>query len=321
MPTYLEQYPVMNTRDPEHAREQLISVYGADGFDTRATDFGLQANYARLANSGLAFCFYDAAARVSFPEAGFVRQFFSIRGQARYRAGKSEAAIGAWTSVIGGNSPVELEFEQNYQQLVLRMDASKLEQTAKALLGDSSDRQLQFDDGAPLDPGAMALLRRHVFHLASELDVLTDAQSPLVLAEFERSVMIRFLLAHPHNFRAAFDGAQPRATISVVQRVEEFIEANWDRPIEVTELAAVANVSVRAIFREFARAGKGSPAQFAKTMRLRRAAAMLKRPEAETTVTGVALRCGFHNLGRFSADYFRAFGELPSETLRRSRAA
>jgi len=36
-----------------------------------------------------------------------------------------------------------------------------------------------------------------------------------------------------------------------------------------------------------------------------------------TTVTAVAMDHGFFQLGRFSADYRRAFGELPSETLGR----
>jgi transcriptional regulator GlxA family with amidase domain len=35
----------------------------------------------------------------------------------------------------------------------------------------------------------------------------------------------------------------------------------------------------------------------------------------------VALRCGFRELGRFAADYRAAFGENPSETLRRNSAA
>ena len=36
-----------------------------------------------------------------------------------------------------------------------------------------------------------------------------------------------------------------------------------------------------------------------------------------TTVTEVAVDHGFFQLGRFSADYRNAFGELPSETLGR----
>jgi AraC-like DNA-binding protein len=36
-------------------------------------------------------------------------------------------------------------------------------------------------------------------------------------------------------------------------------------------------------------------------------------------VHDVATRWGFWNLGEFAADYRRQFGELPSETLRRTR--
>jgi AraC-like DNA-binding protein len=35
----------------------------------------------------------------------------------------------------------------------------------------------------------------------------------------------------------------------------------------------------------------------------------------QTTVTQVAYDNGFYHLGRFSADYRRLFGELPSKTL------
>ncbi len=319
MSTYLDRYPAVVAQDSEAAREGLFSVYGADGFETGADNFGLRINYAPLSNSGLAFCAYDGAASLSFPESGYVRQFFAIHGRARLRSGNTDTSIGSWTPAITGQSRLELQVTGSYRQIVLKLDGSALERTLKTLVGDSSDRRLQFDETADLDPAEMKVLRQHAFQLAAELDHLGAARSPIAISEFERGVIVRFLLVHRHNFQHVFDREPPRADFGVVQRVEEFIEQNWDRPIDLEEFAAVANVSVRTIFREFKRAGKGSPAQFAKRVRLERSSGLLAEPDAFTTVTSVALRCGFQNLGRFSADYFRAFGELPSETLRRSR--
>jgi AraC-like DNA-binding protein len=42
-------------------------------------------------------------------------------------------------------------------------------------------------------------------------------------------------------------------------------------------------------------------------------------PSASTTVTSVALSNGFFQLARFSAYYFTAFAETPSQTFRRGR--
>jgi transcriptional regulator GlxA family with amidase domain len=47
----------------------------------------------------------------------------------------------------------------------------------------------------------------------------------------------------------------------------------------------------------------------------------LLRSGPDANVTAVAMRHGFVHLGRFSAQYRVAFGELPSATLRRKRAA
>lgn len=314
---YLDKYEAVHSRNSELARERLFSVYGADGFDKGNGTFGIRANYARLTAVGLGYCSYDCPVSVSYPEASFVRQFFSIQGQASFATAHERTAIGAWTSVVSGNSRLRLEFGEDYRQLVLRIDTAVLERTVKALVGDASDRRLEFSKSDP-NPASMSLLRRRVFLLAEELDACADQYSPLAKAELERHLIFSFLLGHQHNFADMLRREPPGAGRNVVSRIEAFIEANWNRPIDLEEISRVANVSVRTVFREFARAGRGSPANFAKQVRLKRAAELLRSPTDTTTVTAVALRCGFQNFGRFAADYLRLHGELPSETLRRA---
>jgi AraC-like DNA-binding protein len=62
--------------------------------------------------------------------------------------------------------------------------------------------------------------------------------------------------------------------------------------------------------------------EYQRQVRLHRAWIELRTadPDAEsTTVTEIASRLGFSNLGRFAAGYRQRFGELPSMTLQRGR--
>lgn len=315
---YLERYPVVHSRDSEFARDRLYAVYGATGFEARGGGFGIHANYARLTTIGLAFCSYDGDVSLSFPEADFVRQFFSIQGSAGITREGTTEPIGAWSPLLPAESRLRLDFETGYRQLVIRIDVLALERSLKSLLGEASDRRLIFAGDAP-EPSQMSFLRREVFRLAEELEAFGADYSPVVMAELERSLILRYLLAHRHNFSDRLRSQPARANRAVVDLVEAFIEANWDKAIDADELARLANVSTRTMFREFALSGRGSPAQFAKRVRLQRAAEFLRQPDPFTTVTGVALRCGFANLGRFASDYARLVGELPSETLKRAK--
>jgi len=315
---YLERYPVVHSRNRDHARDRLYSAYGATGFEARDSGFAIQANYARLTAIGLAFCSYDSAVSLAFPEADFVRQFFSIQGSATFTTGNTTQPIRSWSPLLPGESGLRLDFEAGYRQLVVRIDALALERSLKALLGDTSDRKLIFLGEAP-DARRMSFVRRDIFQLAEELETFGPDYSPVAMAELERSLVFRYLLAHRHNYTDRLQLQPPRANRAVVDVVEAFIEANWDKPIDAGRLAQLADVSARTMFREFALAGRGSPAQFAKRVRLQRAAEFLRQPNELTTVTGVALRCGFQNLGRFSSEYAQVFGELPSRTLKRAK--
>ena len=316
--SYLDRYRLLRSRDSEFARDRLFAEYGADRFDKHDDGFGVQANLARLNSTGIAFCAYDGAALLSLPESQIIRQFFSIVGSARFQTKGSSGPIEAWSPIITGDARLDLDFAPGYRQLVVRLDAAVLQHLLKSMLGDDSDTSLRFI-ASDSDPAIMTHVRQEVFRLAEELERFGQDYSPIAIAELERALMVRILLAHRHNFSEHLQRSAPRANRTVIDIVESYIEAHWDEPLDLEKIAAVANVSVRTVFREFSEAGRGSPGQFARRVRLHRAAELLRRPDGQASVLTVAFKCGFRNLGRFASEYRGEIGELPSETLRNAR--
>lgn len=105
----------------------------------------------------------------------------------------------------------------------------------------------------------------------------------------------------------------------LVRRAEEIIEARLEDPITVADVAEALGVTARRLQYAFRRVRSESPRDTISRLRLERVRARLSRPETGSTVTRIALDCGFAHLGRFARAYAAAFGESPSETLRRAR--
>jgi len=102
------------------------------------------------------------------------------------------------------------------------------------------------------------------------------------------------------------------------ERVEEWIRAHRQQPIELEQLCAVACVVGRTL-QEACKARWGqSPLELVASRRLEHARLLLSTL-AVSTVTAAAVQSGFTHLGRFSILYRRSYGESPSETLARAR--
>jgi len=75
---------------------------------------------------------------------------------------------------------------------------------------------------------------------------------------------------------------------------------------------------VRALQQGFARHLETTPSGYLRQVRLGRVREALLAGDADTmTVAAVASGWGFFSLGRFAAQYREAYGESPSQTLRR----
>jgi len=96
---------------------------------------------------------------------------------------------------------------------------------------------------------------------------------------------------------------------------------NRSRKIAVADLAAVAGVAPRTLAKHFRAFVDVSPLGYLFRLRLAAARETLLDGAHGRTVTDVAAENGFTHFGRFSVQYRRQFGETPSATRKRARAA
>jgi transcriptional regulator GlxA family with amidase domain len=105
--------------------------------------------------------------------------------------------------------------------------------------------------------------------------------------------------------------------VDVVARAEAYWRAHRAERVPVSRLCLVVGRSERGLRSAFYAVRGMSPMRCMLAERLREVQRALRHPAAESiTVTAVATKYGFFELGRFAAIYREAFGEAPSDTLR-----
>jgi AraC-like DNA-binding protein len=111
-----------------------------------------------------------------------------------------------------------------------------------------------------------------------------------------------------------------RHHMKVIARFEEVLAKSSERQLQIPELCAAIGVSERTLRTCCAEFLGMSPNRYLRLQRLNLVRAALRHVESPTaTVTELARRFGFWELGRFAGIYQDVFGEAPSTTLRSTR--
>ncbi len=106
-----------------------------------------------------------------------------------------------------------------------------------------------------------------------------------------------------------------------VDRACEIMLAQTDSPLSILDLCKAVGASRRKLNYSFQDVLGCSPISYWRAIRLNRVRRELKRcDDPALGVYDIASAHGFWHFSQFSLDYKRHFAELPSETLRRSRA-
>lgn len=100
------------------------------------------------------------------------------------------------------------------------------------------------------------------------------------------------------------------AALTAIRRVRDRIDREYDRPLDVEELARGAYMSAGHLSREFKRVYGESPYSYLMTRRVERAMTLLRR--GDMSVTEVCFAVGSSSLGTFSTRFTELVGVPPS---------
>jgi len=184
-----------------------------------------------------------------------------------------------------------------------------------ALLGEPPKAPLEFAAALDLRRGYGRSLVDSALAALTDLDRPAPLLHPITTGLFEQFVTFGLLLAHPHNYSDALSRPQRWIAPRDVARAVDFIETNLEEPIGLADIVAASGVPGRTLAQHFRRFRETTPMRYLRDARLARVRAALERAEPEKSITAIAMRWGFGHMGRFAAEYRKAFGETPSQTL------
>lgn len=104
----------------------------------------------------------------------------------------------------------------------------------------------------------------------------------------------------------------------VAKKAEKYIRNNLRTSFSISELCRIVGTSERTMHLGFNERFGVSPKAYHQIMRLNRVHQELLLSKSSKTVSDIAIDWGFHHPGRFPEQYRRMFGELPSETRKKS---
>jgi AraC family ethanolamine operon transcriptional activator len=165
---------------------------------------------------------------------------------------------------------------------------------------------------------ATAQAMRRIVERVSQSGCLVARQA---LRQFECDLIEPFLWSVVFDERRSHERESRPASV-IVRKVEDWLDGQSSEKVQLADVCSAVHVSRRTLQRAFNETLGMGPTRYFTLKRLTAVRSELHQSDPATvTVTEIAGKYGFWELGRFARDYQRVFRERPSETLRRSSGA
>ncbi|NIE73178.1 AraC family transcriptional regulator [Pantoea sp. Ap-967] len=205
---------------------------------------------------------------------------------------------------------------ENHAQCGMSIRRGLFAERLSVLLGRPLTAAIRFAPVVDLNQAAFQGIRA-LLELATGTEFDQLLGSGLLMPTRLREMLIDALLeTWPHNYSEALRRPAPTIAPRHVKLAMAYLQEHPARLVSGSELAGLANVSLRALQDGFRRFAGTSIVGYQRQVRLEQARQVLERGEGGS-VAEVALQHGFSNAGRFSQYFQQAFGVSPALVRRR----
>ncbi|MGE3284490.1 MAG: AraC family transcriptional regulator [Pseudonocardia sp.] len=320
----LRRFPVVSTSSAEEAREAVTHVYLPHALRTDDTPLRMKLNAARQKRFTLGFLAYGARAELNMPATQDTYHInLTTRGRTFAERGDGTRAVTdarASGVVLLPHQSNTVRWTPDAEQLILKIPRTRLESHLADLVGHQVTEAVDFDFGFRTDTPRGRSLLSAVEFLARELDQPGGiTETPLAREQLEAFVMTQLLLAVRNSHSDLLEGYAGRVRSTRIRPVLAYLESHADEPLTPGDLARVGCMSVRALHSTFQHELGVSPMAYLRRVRLDHVhAELLRLTSSDVRISDIAMRWGFYHPSRFARQYQERFGELPSDTARRS---
>ncbi|WP_275285857.1 AraC family transcriptional regulator [Halomonas elongata] len=227
----------------------------------------------------------------------------------------SDTRVGA---IISPNQPLHLNIGDDCRKQLVRLSREAVHHRLGQLLGRKVTSPVVFDPRMPLE-GHLGDWWKTVAHLQDLLGAegsLCDL--PEVWGNFESSLITSLLYAQPHNYSGELLGRQQERP-GYLDQLDAMMRESLDQPLTLEDLERLSGVSRERLYQDFHAHFGAAPIAHFRNLRFDWVKRRLEHAGPRESVSSIAMDCGFLQLGRFSRDYQKRFGERPSQVLGRHR--
>ena len=251
------------------------------------------------------------------PFDGFVMLEFPVQGCSMVRYGEqSVMSTDDQAVVISTRETPSSRWQPDTTRLMVQINYGTIERFLCELLGHGVNNRIEFSLGLDTSASFGKGIRDYVFYLANQVNENDYIQkNQLVREEMGRGLISLLICGQPNNYSEHISAKVVPGNPKYIERAREYIRENYHCDLKVSDLVEVSGVSLRTLYAGFRRYLGTSPMLAIKTARLNSVRACLMNNEKNQSITYISSQHGFMHMGNFSKDYYRQFGEKPSETL------